>query len=109
VNTEKNILRQLGSFEQMERGTLSVIRETPNGPTCNFQRWDGARHRSEYIRADQVPVVEANLARYKEFQSLVDQYVDVVSQQSRQQRLDAGKKKRKNLTSLSPRKPRSKT
>jgi len=76
----------------MERGTLSVLRQTAKGPVCNFQRWDGSRHRSEYIPADQVPVVEANLERYKQFQSVVDQYVEVVSRKSREERL-AGVKK----------------
>ncbi len=109
MNTVKSILWKLGSFKQMERGTLSVIRQTPNGPSCNFQRWDGKRHRSEYIPADQVPVVEANLLRYREFQSLVDQYVDSVSQQSRQERLAGAKKKRLPQTSASPRKRKSKT
>ena len=47
----------------MERGTLSVIRQTSQGPCCNLQRRENGRHTSEYIPADQVAVVEANLAR----------------------------------------------
>lgn len=92
----------------MERGTLSVIRQSPNGPCCNFQRWEAGRHRSEYIPADQVAVVEANLARHHEFQSQVDEYVALVSQESRENRL-AGDKKRPAPTSASPKKRKSKT
>lgn len=109
VNTAKNLLQQLASFEQMERGTLSVIRQTSRGPCCNLQRRENGRHTSEYIPADQVALVEANLARHSEFQSLVEQYVSEVCHQSRQERLTAVKKKRQSPTSPSPKKPKSKT
>jgi len=46
---------------------------------------------------------------YKEFQALVDQYVELVSQQSRQDRLAGAKKKRPTQTSASPKKRKSKT
>ncbi len=58
----KPILQRLASFDQMERGTLSVLRQTPHGPCCNLQRRENGRHLSEYIPAEQVPLVEANLA-----------------------------------------------
>jgi len=109
MNTAKSILQKLASFEQMERGTLSVIRESSSGPCCNFQRWEDGQHRSEYIPADQVAVVEANLARHHEFQSQVDQYVALVSQESRENRLAGGKKKRPTPTFASPKKRKSKT
>ena len=108
MNTPKTLLSQLSSFDQMERGTLSVLRQTTKGPCCNFQKWDGTSHRSEYIPADQVPFVEANIARYRDFQSVVDQYVDLVGEQSRQERLAGGKKKRSIQTSASPKKLKSK-
>lgn len=109
VNNPQHILRQLASIDQMERGTLSVIRQTSNGPCCNFQRRENGAHKSEYIPADQVPAVEANLRAYQQFQSLVDDYVACVSERSRAQRLAGGKKKRPTPTSLSRRKPRSPT
>lgn len=109
MDTKQTILRQLASIDQMERGTLSVLRQTCKGPCCNFQRWDNGRHRSEYIPADQVAEVEANLARYREFQSLVDQYVEIISRQSAEQRRCGVKKKRPTKSSRSPRKPKSKT
>jgi len=93
----------------MERGTLSVIRQSPNGPCCNFQRWEDGHHHSEYIPADQVPLVETHLVRYREFQSLVDQHVTRVSQQTREERLAGVKKKRPIRKSASPRNPKSKT
>jgi hypothetical protein len=92
MNTEKNLIQQLATFHQMERGTLSVIRQTPSGPCFNLQRRENGRHTSEYIPAAQGPLVKANLARHSEFQAVVEQYVNLVCEQSRQERM-AGVKK----------------
>jgi len=108
MESSHNILHQLASFDRMERGTLSVIRQTGHGPCCNFQRWEDGHQRSEYIPAEQVPAVEANLRRYREFQSLVDQYVDLLSRQSREDRLAGVKKKRPTRASRLRKKPKSK-
>jgi len=108
MNTLQNLFDQLASIEQMERGTLSFLRQTSKGPSANFQRWSGGRHFSEYIPADQVPIVQENLEAYARFQNLIDQYVQGVALRSREQRLEGVKKKRANR-SPSPRKPKSKT
>lgn len=107
MNTPQDLLRQLASIDQMERGTLSFIRETASGPCCNFQRWEAGRHRSEYIPADQVARVRENLEAYSRFEALVREYVDAVSEHSRQQRLAGAKKKRPTSASASPKRPRS--
>ena len=109
VNTKNSILQQLASFDQMERGTLSVLRQTPHGPCCNLQRRENGRHLSEYIPADQVPLVEANLAKHDQFQSLVEEHVRIICQQSREQRLSEAKKKRPTQKSPLPRKRKSRT
>jgi hypothetical protein len=107
MNTPQSILRQLASIDQMERGTLSVIRQTPNGPCCNFQRWEDGRHRSEYIPADQVARVKENLQAHAQFASLVEEYVHLISSRSRNQRFAGVQKKRSKRKSASPRKPKS--
>lgn len=109
MEPENNFLQQLAGFHQMERGTLSVIRQTSRGPCCNLQRRENGRHISEYIPAEQVPLVEANLARHGEFQAVVEQYVSLVCEQSRQERKAGAKKKRPTSASPLPRKPKSKT
>lgn len=109
MDTEKNLLQQLAAFQQMERGTLSVIRHSSRGPCCNLQRRESGRHTSEYIPAEEVPLVEANLARHSEFQAVVEQYVSLVCEQSRQERKSGVKKKRSIKTSASPKKQKSKT
>lgn len=78
----------------MEKGTLSVIRETAGGPCCNFQRWEAGGNRSEYLAADKVPLVREHVETYQKFEQLVAQYVQVVSEQSRRQRLEDSKKKK---------------
>jgi len=91
----------------MEKGTLSVVRESAHGLCCNFQRWEAGRNVSQYVPADQVPRVRENLAAYEEFAALVEQYVQLVSVRSREDRLAEGKKKRQPSTSSSLKKPKS--
>lgn len=76
----------------MERGTLSIIRQTKNGPCGNLQRRVKGRHCSEYIPPSQVPVVQENIQAHRGFRALVDEYVEVISEQTRQQRLGGLKK-----------------
>lgn len=103
----ESLLAQIARIHHLEKGTLSVLREGPNGPCCNFQRWDGGRNVSEYIPADQVPLVKENLQGHAQFEALVESYVQTLSAATREQRL-AGKKKRQRRSSSSPKKPRSK-
>lgn len=106
MNSLQDLLNQLASIDQMERGSLSVIRQTSSGPACNFQRWSDGCHCSEYIPAAQVPRVRENIQAYAHFQSLIEQYVHLVSARSREQRL-AGVQKKRAQTSPSRRKPKS--
>ncbi len=111
MNTKKtpeDILRQIASIRRMEKGTLSTLRQTAGGRTCNFQRWEDGRNRSEYIPANGVAAVEVNLETYAEFEKLADSYVQAISARSREERLSGDKKKRRAPTSPSRRKPRSK-
>lgn len=106
--TPENILQSIARIQRMERGTLSVLRQSSNGPCCNFQRWEAGRNVSQYVPADQVPLVQENLNAYAQFETLIEQYVLLVSARSREDRLAGVKKKHRPPTSSSPRKPRSK-
>lgn len=108
-NTSESILEQIGNIERMEKGSLSMIRQTTQGPTFNFQRWENGRNQSEYIPAAQADQVQENLQAYATFESLVASYVQALSARSRKERLAGGKKKRPVQTSASLRKPKSKT
>jgi hypothetical protein len=105
--TPEVLRQQIASIQHMERGTLSVLRESANGPCCNFQRWENGANVSQYVPADQVPLVRENLDAYAQFEALIEQYVQRVSARSREARLAEVKKKRPPRNSSSRRKPRS--
>jgi len=107
ISAPETILEQIARIQRMEKGTLSIIRETPDGPCCNFQRWEGKRHISEYIPARQVPEVRENLQAHAEFEALLAQYVQLVSTRTRDKRLAGVKKKRRMPNSSSPKKRKS--
>jgi hypothetical protein len=108
IPTPESLLQQIAALQHLEKGTLSVVRETARGPACNFQRWEAGRNVSAYVPPEQVPAVRENLAAYQQFTTLVDQYVQLVSARSRAERLGELKKKPRPPTSSSPRKPKSK-
>ena len=103
----QSILRQIASIRRMERGSLSVIRESAEGPCCNLQRWQDGHNRSEYVPAGQVPLVREHIEAYARFQALVEQYTRLVTEETRAERAAGVKKKRGGRTSLSPGKRRS--
>jgi hypothetical protein len=105
--TPEDVLKQIARIERIEKGSLSAIRDTPKGPCCNFQRWENGRNVSEYISAEQVPLVRENLQAHAQFEALAAKYVQLLSARSRDQRLAGVKKKRRPRTSSSPRKPKS--
>jgi hypothetical protein len=101
------LFQQIATIQRMERGTLSILRQGAHGPCCNFQRWANGRNLSQYVPADQVPAVQENLEAHARFQDLIDQYVEVLSERSRVERLAGVKKKQQPRRSSSPRKPKS--
>jgi hypothetical protein len=104
----EEILQQIAAIHSMEKGNLSILRQTPRGPACNFQRWEDGRNRSEYIRPEQVPLVEENLRTFERFQTLMDLYVQTICAHTRKERLAVIKTKRPPRKSSLPGKPKSK-
>jgi hypothetical protein len=104
-------IAQLAAITRMERGHLSVIRTGPDGqPYYNLQHRENGRNVTEYIPRDQVATVEENIAAYERFKSLVDEHVDEISEQSRQERKADVKKKRRTIKpSTSPGTKKSKS
>ncbi len=103
------ILDQIAAIDRMERGKLSVIRQGQSGSYFNLQRREGGRNVTEYVPADQVAQAQENIDAHHRFQSLVGEYADLITAQSRQDRKAGAKKKRPTQTSASPRKRKSKT
>ena len=67
---QQDILRQIATIQRMERGKLSIIRQGPEGPYYNLQRWQEGRNVTEYVPRDQVPLVEENLEAYRDFEAI---------------------------------------
>jgi len=107
--TPESILLQISRIQRLEKGTLSVVRQSAAGPCCNFQRWEDGRNVSQYISAEQVPLVRENLAAYEQFAALMEQYIQALSARSREERLAGLQKKTPGArpTSTSRRKPKS--
>src|SRR5438093_8668077 len=108
-NTPQSILQQIASIEHMERGKLSIIRQSANGAFYNLQHRENGRNVTEYIPRDQVPIVQEHVEAFRECENLFEQYVALISQRSREEREPGFKKKRCIRKSPSPRKPKSRT
>lgn len=105
--TPEDILKQIAGIQHLEKGKLCVLRQGPKGPYYNLQRWEDGRNISQYVPADQVATVRENLEAHAQFEALSEQYVQILSERTRAQRLAGVQKKRHPENSASPRKPRS--
>ena len=91
--TPQFLLQQIAQIQHLERGKLCIMRQGPNGPYYNHQTWQNGKNVSRYVPQDQVPALREALAGYQQFQRLVEQYVQLMLEQSRAERT-AGSKKR---------------
>lgn len=93
----------------MERGTMSVLRQGPEGPYYNHQCYEKGRNTSRYVPREQVSALKEDLGNFKRFEELLDEYVELMVQQSRAERQEGSKKKlrRPNSASLRSRKSSS--
>lgn len=98
----ESILRELAQIQHLDRGTVSVIRQGPSGPYYNHQCYEAGRKVSRYVPAEQVAELQAALAGYQRFQQLVQQYVELLVQQTRAERQAGSKKKTPPPTSSWP-------
>ena len=97
--TPESILQALAQIQRLERGTLSVIGQGPNGPYYNHQCYEDGRNVSRYVPADQVADLQAALEGYRQFQELMSQYVQAVVERTRAERAAGAKKKSRRPSS----------
>jgi len=90
--TPAGLLHEIANIERMEAGKLCVIGQGKEGPFFNLQCRENGKPVSRYVSRDQVEVVQQNTENYRTFKSLVDEYAQVVTTQTREERL-GGKKK----------------
>lgn len=96
------ILQQIAQIQHMEPGKLCVIGHGPNGPYHNLQCREKGKTLSRYVPADQVSVVAEHTANYRQFQSLVAQYAQLIVERTRAERSAGAKKKTPRRSSSWP-------
>jgi hypothetical protein len=100
--TPESLLRDLAQIQRLERGSVSVLRQGPNGPYYNHQCYEDGRNVSRYVPAEQVEELKAALADHQRFQQLVQQYVQLLVERTRAERQAGSKKKSPRPTSSWP-------
>jgi hypothetical protein len=88
-----DILQQIAQIQSMERGKLSVIKESASGPFFKLQAHENGKNHTRYIPREQVPAIQQAIEGYKEFQTLTGQYAQEVIAQTRAA-IAAGSKKK---------------
>jgi hypothetical protein len=101
------ILQQIARIQSMERGKLSVIKQSASGPFYKLQAHENGRNHTRYIPREQVPAVQQAIEGYKEFQTLTGQYAQEVITQTRAAIAADSKKKPSPRKSSSPRNRKS--
>lgn len=81
----------------MERGKLTVMRETRKGCYYKLQSWEDGKNVSRYVPCDQADAVQQAIDGYHKFQELTRQYAKAVIDQTRAELAAHSKKKTSNL------------
>jgi len=102
-NSLHSILQQIAQIQTMERGKLSVIKESAAGPFYKIQAREQGKNLTRYVPREQVGAVQEAIAGYQLFESLTEQYAQQVIDRTRQAIAAGSKKKAKIRNSSSPR------
>jgi hypothetical protein len=96
-DSKKNdLLRQIASISDMERGKLSAYtfkeRGSASGPYHKLQHWHQGKNHTRYVSTQEWPGVETALAGYAQYCQLTAQYADLIIAQTRASQAGAKKK-----------------
>ena len=91
--TPQELFQQMAQIQQMEKGKLCVIRQGPDGPYYNHQTWENGKNTSRYVPQPEVEAMQQAIAGYQEFATLTDQYVQLMVEKTRAERVAGVKKK----------------
>src|SRR5216683_6524689 len=101
-STPQSVLHELAQIQRLERGTLSVIRQGPEGPYYNHQCYEEGRNVSRYVPSELVGEVREAIQGYHRFQELAQQYAQLVVEKTRAEREAGSKKKAQRQNSSWP-------
>jgi hypothetical protein len=101
--TPQSLLEQILQIRRMEHGSLSVIRQGPNGAYHNLNSWENGTNQCRYVPQEKVPEVQQAIEGYQKYQHLTQEYAQQIVEQTRGQ-LGIGVKKKphSNPPSLRP-------
>ena len=101
-STPQSVLHDIAQIQHMERGTLNVIRQGPQGPYYNHQCYEEGRNVSRYVPSELVREVREAIQGYHRFQELAQQYAQLVVEKTRAEREAGSKKKTRRQNSSWP-------
>ena len=85
-----SLLKEIAKIQQMERGKISVIRETSEGCFYNHQTWENGKNVSRYVPCDQVTALQQAINGYQQFKQLTEEYAQHIIDQKKA-KFDASK------------------
>ena len=91
--TPESILQDIAQIQRMDRGSVSVIRQGPDGAYYNHQCYEDGRNVSRYVSGEQVADLKEAIEGYRRFQQLTEQYVQLLVERTRAERKAGSKKK----------------
>jgi len=91
--TPQSLIEQILQIQRMEHGSLSIIRQGPNGPYYNLNSWENGKNCCRYLPQDRVPEVQLAIEGYEKYQHLTGQYAQQIIEQTRAE-LNIGIKKK---------------
>ena len=91
--TPQALIEQILQIQRMEHGSLSIIRQGPNGPYYNLNSWENGKNCCRYLPQDRVPEVQQAIEGYQKYQQLTQQYAQQIIEQTRAE-LNIGVKKK---------------
>jgi hypothetical protein len=91
--TPQTLIEQILQIQRMEHGSLSILRQGPNGPYYSLNSWENGKNCCRYLSQDKVPEVKQAIEGYHKYQQLTEQYARQIIEQTRTQ-LNIGVKKK---------------
>ena len=91
--TPESLLQAIAQIQRMDRGTVNVLRQGPDGPYFNHQCYEKGKNVSRYVPKEQVAELKEAIEGYRSFQQLTEQYVQLVVERTRTERQANSKKK----------------